>query len=513
MALISLTVYVAQQVQETRQRASTTTQMVIVASPGSVFPGDSIIVSWGPQSGGTAPTAAVTQPVATTAPISAPAPTTGPTTSALAPPQFTSSSSICKGNDPEVTISWGFIPGVTSYTIYRKYPSESNWTLLSTINVYSFTDTPAQGLTLNSLPRYKVVAIASQYTSEAEVTIPTSPVCPEGPTPFRSQGSLPAILRGGDIAHAQGATAGTTMTGAETLQLINATTGALVGKSMYLNCQTQAPLLSAVVSGQCTMTVPYNTPVGSYVVRMIAADKATLMGMSSAISVVESLTMPIYRITRIDNSMFFWASPAQKDSLLDQTFNNQLIWGQNPVIVWYGFPSAQPNTVPVYRLVRADGTAFYWATATEKDRLLAETFNGEKVWDQNPVIEWYAYSSAQPNTVPIYRLVRVDGSAFYWATADEKDQLLAQTFNNQPVWNQTAAIVWYAYASPQAVPTPTPTMTPVPTATPIPTVTPIPTATPIPTVTKAPTATPVPAHGNTAPTDNPAYQWHYDPNN
>jgi hypothetical protein len=281
-------------------------------------------------------------------------------------------------------------------------------------------------------------------------------------------------------AHAQTDNTSTSsqLTGAETLQLWKTATdggnpGHAVGEAIYLNCisvtmpyattnmsnNTHADVQlipgSPIYAGSCPMTIPNDIPEGSYVVRMFAADGTTVLGDSPVITITAGAQLSA------------WPNPCM---LTD--------YGTCSSIISWNVPNAT-NAAGVTVKVKGEGaTKSLFANApfgSQKAGWITE--NGatfELYVDDAPTpIRTLTVTGVQLISQPIALPARSNGGSAYMSTS--------------PTITVTAT----------QLPTATPTF--APTATPIP-----PTAIPRPTNTPAPAA---------ASGENPAYHYHYDPNN
>ncbi len=149
--------------------------------------------------------------------------------------------------------------------------------------------------------------------------------------------------------------------------------------------------------------------------------------------------VPVYRFwSRTSGDHIYTSSESEKQKLTDMGEQKWVSEG----IAWYALPNAdEPNALPVYRFWSAAlSSHFYTISESEKTKLMTQSSG---TWAYEGVC-FYAYAEAQrpADAVPIYRLwSRTLGKHFYTASATEKDKLIA----NPGTW-ASEGVAWYAYS-------------------------------------------------------------------
>ncbi len=187
-------------------------------------------------------------------------------------------------------------------------------------------------------------------------------------------------------------------------------------------------------------SIPYTgviTVSSSETIKAIAIESGMSNSNVASASYVISIPTPVYRFWSSTYSHHFYtASLDEKNYIIAHYPTN--IWNYEG-IGFDAFSTQQPNTVPVYRFWSAkyDGH-FYTASETEKNYVIA-TYP-DTTWHYEG-IAFYAYPTQEPNTTPVYRFWSSSYNGhFYTSSETEKDYIIAHYPTN--VWDYEG-IAWY----------------------------------------------------------------------
>jgi len=108
-------------------------------------------------------------------------------------------------------------------------------------------------------------------------------------------------------------------------------------------------------------------------------------------------------------------------------------------VAYYAYSTSQVNTVPIYRFWSKKNQGHFY-TASEEEKNLVINKYSDDVWHYEG-IAYYAYPTPQPNSMPVYRFWSKKNQHHFYTASETEKNLVINKYDDY-IWKYEG-IAWY----------------------------------------------------------------------